>query len=120
MAEDRNYIRKRRVSRRAFHRQIGVLARGNYYITYAYEIGEGGMLFASKQKLSVNQKVVLSFNVPGFVHVVCRAVIRYSKKLEGVHDPVYGVQFETIEFNSKRKVRSYVAQKSAEEIEAAA
>ncbi len=119
MTDSADFIRKRRVPRRSFQRKIGVLANGQYFTTFAYEVGEGGMLFGSQVKLEESQRVVLSFNIPGFVHVITRAVVRYSKPLSTDQSVMtYGVQFETIDFQAKRKIRSYVAQKSSDELRA--
>ena len=114
MSEDKKYVRKRRVPRRAFFKKIGVLARGKYFTTEALEIGEGGMLFYSETPLEVNQRVVVSFSVPGMIHVVARSIVRYSKQVSQDKPLSYGVQFETVDFDARRKIRSYVAQKSSE------
>lgn len=119
MSQDKTFIRKRRVPRRAFHRKIGILARGKYFTTDALEIGEGGMLFLSQVPLTEGQRIVISFSIPGFIHVVARSVVRYSKTLSEKLPMGYGVQFETLDFDAKRKIRSYVAQKSSEELNAA-
>ncbi|MCB0356709.1 MAG: PilZ domain-containing protein [Bdellovibrionales bacterium] len=115
MSQDRTYVRKRRVPRRAFNRKIGVLAKGHYYTTEALEIGEGGMLFRSNTPLLEGQRVVVSFSIPGLVHIVARSIVKYVKQGQAMS---YGVQFETIDFDARRKIRSYVAQKSKEELNA--
>ncbi len=114
MVDNRSYIKKRRVPRRKFRRRVGLLAKGEYDVTDAIEIGEGGMLIHSSRELLSGQKIVLSFNVPGFVYVVCRGQIRYVKKASENDggENLYGVQFDNIEFNAKRQIRTYVAQKS--------
>jgi hypothetical protein len=118
MTEFDEYIRKRRVPRRSFYRKIGVLGKGNYRISQAQEIGEGGLLFTSQEVYQVGQKIVVTFSIPGFVHAVARGVVRYGKKVEGSLDTAYGIQFETIDFQAKRKIRSFVAQKPSQELSA--
>ena len=115
MAEDRKYLKKRRVPRRAFRRNIGLLVRGEYFVSEAYELGDGGMMVASPVPLSEGQMVVLSFQVPGMLHIVTRGIVRYHKKESSSNPECYGVQFVKIDFDAKRRVRSYVALKSTDE-----
>jgi len=118
VSQEKNFIRKRRVPRRVFFRKVGLLARGSYYITEAMEVGEGGMQLMSPVPLEEGQQVVISFSIPGMDYVVTRSVVRYVKNSLSDGDVSYGVQFETIDFDSRRKIRSYVAQKSIEELNA--
>lgn len=119
MSQDRTYVRKRRVPRRAFHRRIGILAGGKYFTTDAHEIGEGGILFISEAILNEGQQIVVTFNIPGVDYVVARSVVRYIKKTANQKILSYGVQFETLDFGTKRKIRAYVAQKSSAELNVA-
>lgn len=101
-------IKRRRVPRRDFQRLIGVLIKGEFFITDGLQIGEGGMLFLSPQKLTIGQTVVLSFRLPQQNFAVLRAVVRYE--MDGDKGPWrYGAEFYEVDFLMKRAIRQYVA-----------
>ncbi|MEZ4871467.1 MAG: hypothetical protein R2827_04305 [Bdellovibrionales bacterium] len=57
--------------------------------------------------------MVLSFHIPGFQHAIARGVVRYriaakNQTLETFYYK-YGIEFENIDFDSKRHIRYYVA-----------
>ncbi|MBC87353.1 MAG: hypothetical protein CL677_09270 [Bdellovibrionaceae bacterium] len=102
--------KRRRVPRRDYQKRIGVLYSGTYLFADALQIGEGGMLFASSDVFQKGQMLVVSFHIPGYQHAIARAVIRYA--VEDEEQPgnmKYGVEFENIDFDSKRYIRYYVA-----------
>lgn len=114
---ERSFVSKRRrVPRRVFTRRIGLLVDGEYHINRSHEVGEGGMLFSSDVPLAEGKSLLISFQVPGNVHVIVRAKVRYLvASKEGNSGHRYGAEFETIDFASKRLIRNYVASKSAVE-----
>jgi len=116
--DDNGYVRKRRVPRRVLERKMGVLAHGHYAISSSHEIGEGGMLISTELSLDEGQRIVVTFTIPGFVEVIVRGIVRYGKINPQTGLKNYGIQYETLGFQERRKIRSYVAQKSHLELSA--
>lgn len=114
MSDDREYIRRRRVPRRSFDRNVGLLIQGQFIISQGLQIGEGGMLIFSPIDLKEGQKIVLSFKLPGYELIVAMGTVRYLLPVDS-KNPVqrYGVQFDGIDFNVKRQIRNFVASKEA-------
>jgi hypothetical protein len=104
-----NIIRRRRVPRREFLHPVGLLVSGNYFMSRALQIGEGGMLIESATPLAMGQRLVLSFKLPGFNPDVVTASVRYILKSKIGSGVRYGVEFLNLDFNVKRDVRNYVA-----------
>ena len=102
-------IRRRRVPRREFHRRIGLLVKGEYHISRAVQIGEGGMMVYSAVPLMIGQKVVISFKLSGHPPDVVLACVRYILPAEKNLNERYGLEFLNLDFNIKRGVRNYVA-----------
>lgn len=101
---------RRRVPRRAIDCKIGLLAEGKYLIAHGYELGEGGLLISSPTPLRKGQKIVVTIRMPGIVHSVMLSQVVYvleSDKKNGITK--YGIQFDQIEFDTKRKIRNFVA-----------
>lgn len=105
--------RRRRVPRRAFVRQTGILLRGQYYIGNSWEIGEGGMLIGSNIPMQDNQLILLTFLLVDFQYVVVRGIVRYCHP----RGNKFGIEFQNIDFQIKRRIRIYVASKLAAETE---
>ncbi len=103
--------RRRRVPRRAFVRQIGILLKGQYYIGNSWEIGEGGMLIGSNIPMQENQLVLLTFLLLDFQYVVVRGAVRYCHP----QGNKFGIEFQNLDFQMKRRIRIYVASKLAAE-----
>jgi Tfp pilus assembly protein PilZ len=104
-------FKRRKVPRRSIETRVGVLASGEYYLSWAYEIGEGGMLIASQKPLTVGQRVVITFRIPDVVHKAVFGRVVYEK-LHITHEGEgyrYGVAFENVDFETKRKIRNFVA-----------
>ena len=120
MGENRSYVKRRRVPRRVFRRNVGLLVSGQYSINQALQIGEGGMMVYSQIPLKEGQKLVVAFGLPGMAHIVVRATVRYIVSGEADVPTSYGVQFDEIDFNAKRLIRNYVASKGAKESESSA
>lgn len=111
-----SFLKKRRVPRRAYESSIGLLIRGQYTISRAYQIGEGGMMIASPVKLVQGQNVVVTFKLPQVSPTVVRGVVRYELSEEQCQgDYRYGIEFINLGFLEKREVRNYVAEKSMAE-----
>jgi Tfp pilus assembly protein PilZ len=101
---------KRRVPRRAINARIGILVHGNYSLTWAHEIGEGGMLISSEENLKVGDRLVVTFRIPEIVDGVMLARVVYTlPDKTGKPGGRYGVQFDKVDFDVKRKIRNYVA-----------
>ena len=106
---------RRRVPRRPIDLRVGLLVKGEYFLSLAYEIGEGGMLISSPRDLIEGQKVVVTFNRPDIVSasVLSHVVYLQSKQETGTRRR-YGLQFEQIDFEVKRKIRNFVASNAGE------
>jgi hypothetical protein len=107
---------RRRVPRRSFGAKVGLLCEGQYCICTATEIGEGGMMITDVTlPLADGQGVVVTFRMPSDQYLVIRGRVRYSlsgeRVLEDSHK--HGIQFENIDFKSRREIRGYVASMSS-------
>lgn len=103
---------RRRVPRRIYKKPIGLLYKGAYQVGLSHEIGEGGMLIESETELKVEDLVLITFHVPGILNTTCRAEVRYKSPSE---ERLYGVEFLNLDFDVKRLIRKYVAQRSMDE-----
>lgn len=109
--DSQNQIR-RRVPRRVYKKPIGLLYLGEYQVGLSHELGEGGMLIESSRELSLGDLILVTFHVPGILNTTCRAEIRYqAPDVEGI----YGIEFKNLDFDVKRLIRKYVAQRSMSE-----
>lgn len=115
MAEERKYIKRRRVPRREFRRKVGLLIGGKYNVNLASQIGEGGMMIFSHQPLEIDQQIVIAFRLPESDETVVRATVRYFAEEVTAHGKCYGVEFDNLEFRVRRLIRTYVASKSEDE-----
>ncbi len=106
----RMLIRRRRVPRRDYTHRIGLLIAGQYHITRAMQIGEGGMMFYSAVKMRIGQRLVLTFKLPGQNPEVVMGCVRYILQPDQTGQERYGIEFLNLDFNVKREVRNYVAQ----------
>ena len=95
---------KRRVPRRELNARVGVLLAGQYSMGRALEIGEGGMLLGSDVKMKKDDRLVVTFKIPEVLSGVMLATVVYVTT-----DGLYGLNFDKIEFDLKRKIRNYVA-----------
>lgn len=114
---------RRRYPRRVVSMRVGLLARGEYTADATMlEIGEGGLLLQSYLKIKVKQKVVITIRVRGLLQgvllaTVVSAVVPASNSDKHVNNVGlasrvlirYGVQFDSVEFDIKRKIRNFVA-----------
>lgn len=104
---------RRKFPRRAFHRRVGVLRKGNYYLAETEEIGEGGLSLVLPERLNENDEIVVNLRIPGGDFISLRATIRTVK----VHaqGTIHGISFKNISFSHKRQIRSYVSARTAKE-----
>ncbi|OFZ18236.1 MAG: hypothetical protein A2Z20_12005 [Bdellovibrionales bacterium RBG_16_40_8] len=108
-------VQSRRLPRRKINKTVGLLARGKYVLVNTYEIGEGGMLIDSPLALIEGQKVVLTVRIPNILHGVVMSKVIYIVEPNGdVTTHRYGIEFDKIEFDIKRKIRNFVASGSIE------
>lgn len=99
---------RRRVPRREYEAQIGLLYDGNYSLERCHQVGEGGMMIASHRPLKENDRVVITFfvlNTP----IVVRGEVRSITAAKGHMPARYGVEFSGLEFVFKREIRNFVA-----------
>jgi hypothetical protein len=109
-AEQQYTTGRRRVPRRGIEMRVGLLISGQYHLANAYEIGEGGMLVDSPVPIAENQRIVISFRIPGVLYGVILSRIVYVLKPKKAGDKMkFGVQFEQVDFDIKRKIRNFVA-----------
>ena len=99
---------KRRVPRRELNARVGVLLGGKYKMARAHEIGEGGMLLSCEEPMKKDDRLVVTFRVPEILSGVILATVIYVTE-----DGLYGLNFDKIEFDVKRKIRNYVASSTA-------
>lgn len=115
MSDKRDYIKRRRVPRREFKKKVGILVSGEYYVNFATQIGEGGMMIHSSVPLTKGQRIVISFRLPNCQETVVRAIVRYFIDEPSGHGGRYGIEFENLEFKMRREIRNFVASKSEAE-----
>ena len=106
--QETNIIKnRRRVPRRKVELKVGVLVNGTYEIANAFEIGEGGMLIDHQaRELEVGQIVLISYSLPRLFQEVIRGTIKFKSKEEPYK---YGIQFQSVDFEIRRKIRNFVA-----------
>lgn len=114
--EAKQHAIRRRVPRRSLYRRVGLLINGQYHVNQTLQVGEGGMRLRSSVPLEEGKRLVVAFHLPDLGHIVCRAIVRYVIK-DDKDGLSFGLQFETIDFDSKRQIRNYVASKSKDEFE---
>ena len=106
---------RRRQPRRQFRHNVGLLVRGQYFVTAALQIGEGGMLLTSHQELKTGQKLVVTFKLPDVPPAVVRGSVRYALPHEAAQGQKYGIAFDNLETDAKKAIRTYVALKPKDE-----
>lgn len=102
-------LKRRRVPRRAVRSSVGILYQGRYQVATCFEIGEGGMLIASNEKLKENDSVVVTLLIPGVINGVMIGKVVYAMASEIQEHARYGIMFEKIDFETKRTIRNFVA-----------
>lgn len=109
---------KRKYPRRIFFGAIGLLLKGDYSISTATTIREGGLSFKWDQSIAVGTEVVISFKIPGETMISRRAEIRNGRpdnNSELQKNFIIGIQFLPLTIAEKRKIRSYVSARSENE-----
>ncbi|MGE4133479.1 MAG: PilZ domain-containing protein [Bdellovibrionales bacterium] len=110
MSTPKAHMGRRRVPRRGFDSSVGTLIKGEYSVSKSYQVGEGGMMISCTPEMVMNQRLVVSFHLPGnetpiIVGAITRSVIPASNSY-----PVrYGLEFIGLEFSFKREIRNFVA-----------
>lgn len=106
--QDPNF--KRRYPRRVFNGLVGVLYRGQYTLTQAGSLGEGGLSIFWPQSLPVETLVVVTFKIPGDTLISIRAEVRNSTKTkEGPHPYHLGLQFVPLPIGDRRRIRNFIS-----------
>lgn len=114
VTNDGEVVKKRRVPRRAIQARIGLLVHGRYSLSWAHEIGEGGMLISSEEILKPGDRLVITFRIPNIlVGVMLGSIVYAMPDKTGGTSHRYGIQFEKVDFDVKRKIRNYVASGNA-------
>lgn len=112
-SSSRSTGKKRRVPRRSITARVGVLYKGQYSVCHAVEIGEGGMLFSSFDDIQKDDRVVVTLRIPDVLQGVAIGTVMYTVEGKRIGEPHrYGIQFDKIEFDLKRKIRNFVASSS--------
>lgn len=115
----KDYLKKRKYPRRRYVKPLGLLIHGTYFMSRCEEIGEGGVLVSTPQQVRIGESVILSIMLPENEIAIVRATIRYviKKDLTETNNYPYqlGIQFHTLSFKFKKKVRDYIAAKSEQE-----
>ena len=108
--------KRRRFPRRKFERDIGVLVEGKYSVAKTIEIGEGGLMLALDSLPKDLSQIVVTFFVGKGHAGIIRSEVRYTKGIGGQKCHC-GIQFQNLEFKTKRLIRDYISSKSVEEAE---
>lgn len=106
---------RRNYPRRQFKRTVGVLYKGQYFLSQAGEIGEGGMSILSDMVLTEGEPLMVSFQIPGGAFVCLRGEVRSTHKTTKPEDAsmvIHGLAFLSVEFALKRQIRSFVSSRS--------
>jgi len=101
-------IGRRRVPRRPIENRVGLLHKGQYHIVWGFELGEGGLLISSPIVLADGDRVVLTLRIPEVLQGVITGTVVYGIK-KNSDEARYGVRFDDIDFETKRKIRNFVA-----------
>lgn len=110
MADLLNPQNRRRVPRRQFDTQVGLLLHGKYGLAKSYQVGEGGMMISATRPLSEGTHLVLSFFLPASTTLILvRGIVRSQAPANNGLPVRYGVEFMNLEFQSKRMIRNFVA-----------
>jgi c-di-GMP-binding flagellar brake protein YcgR len=116
--KNRRMASRRKYPRRRYRRVVGVLHKGNFWLTRAEEIGEGGILVNSTRGIPSGDQVILSIIVPNTGDVaVIRSEVRYELNGREPSEKRVGFQFINFSFKHKKKIRDYIAAKSESEAE---
>jgi len=99
---------RRRSPRREFFNKLGVLFKGKYQIENSLEVGEQGLLLSSAREYKKGERIVVSFYIPGSGFCIFRAIVRYQRP---ENNELYGLEFENLEFQERRRLRKFVAEK---------
>lgn len=102
---------KRRYPRREYLSKVGVLTQGKYFIQKTFELGEKGMLFESDIAFREGDKIICNFCLPDGYVVVTQAIVRYITKAKEETLSHIGIEFSNINFEDRRKVRDFIAQR---------
>jgi PilZ domain len=104
---------RRRVPRRSFESPIGVLLHGEYKMERSYQVGEGGMMLSSRNKLELGTQVVISFFISSGSLIIVRGVVRSVAPATGKMAERFGIEFLNLGFQFKREIRNFVAAASS-------
>lgn len=102
-------IDRRRYPRRPYTSSVGCLYQGAYMILKAGEMGEGGIMVYSLQKIPIDQKILINFIIPNGSFVSVRAEIKNHTKVLPDGRQAHGVAFINLPFQIKREIRGFVA-----------
>lgn len=106
---------KRRFPRRAYRRHVGILFAGDYFLSRGVEIGEGGLSFSSNMgDIPENAMILISFRTPTGQFISVRSCVK--SKITKSGDSVYGCEFEKLNFNIRREIRTFVSARSETEL----
>lgn len=105
----RSQLKRRRVPRRPIENRVGLLHKGKYSVTWAYEIGEGGMLISTPLRMDKDDRIVITLRIADvFEGVLIGKIVHLYEDTTG-DQYRYGIQFEEVDFEMRRKIRNFVA-----------
>lgn len=102
---------RRRVPRRRFEAEVGLLIGGSYLVGRAHQVGEGGMMISGDLFLRVGRSLVLNFYL-NQVMIIVRGTVRNEIPGQGDEPKRFGIEFENLGFQFKRELRNFVASQS--------
>ena len=101
---------RRRVPRRTFEANVGVLLSGVYKVEQAHQVGEGGMMIScSEEVLNEGRNLAMSFFLPSGELIMVRGIVRAVVPAKGKNGARYGIEFLEVGFQYKRAIRNFVA-----------
>lgn len=107
---------KRKFPRRAFHGKIGVLCAGEYCVSDAQIIGEGGLQIVSPFDVPAGAMMVLTFTIPMGPTLSLKAQVKNKIQDASSDALVLGLEFVNVSFDLKRTIRTYVAARMESEV----
>lgn len=109
LAKESTVTGRRRVPRRNFEAPVGVLHKGKYTIERSYQVGEGGVMISSAQKILVGTQVVTSFYLNTSLIILVRGVVRSVIPAKDRFPERYGIEYLNLGFHFRREIRNFVA-----------
>ena len=101
---------RRRVPKRPLDIRIGLLTRGEYFLTRSIDLGEEGMTVYSAKKMEAGYRVAITLRIPDVLNGILMARVAQVTPPESANgDSICVLEFVDLDFGIKRKIRNFVA-----------